>query len=486
MRFPCAALVLLLLLAAPAAAELDLHALRASVVQVEVTIQSEDYYTPWQPPNPVGTGGTAFYIGERRLMTNAHVASDSKVVRVKRPDRPGKVAARIVHIAHDSDLAILTVDEKDFFDGMVPLTFADGLPALSSTVNAVGFPMGGRKLSITRGVVSRIELHDYVHPGADRHVTVQVDAPINPGNSGGPVMQGDKVVGVAFQTQFYAQSIGYMIPIPVIRHFLKDLEDGRYDGYPSLGIVTSSLESDALRAYLKVPEGEKGVVILKSLPYSSCDGLVKPNDVLHAIDDHQIENDGTVKIDDDYLELAFVVQEKHSGDTMVLKIRRDGKRMDIPVKLKRWDVKMHPRTEYMLRAEYLVTGGYVFMPLTSNYVARAGWRSDLRYWFNEFYTSIAEDRPGQEQLVVLSRVLRHDSTRYREYSNVVVATVNGERPKNFRHFVTLIEKGDRAVVTFEGLHVPPLILLKDRIAKVQAEILETYNIKEDRYLREAE
>jgi S1-C subfamily serine protease len=481
---PLLGILVLLLLAGTAGAELDIEDLRASVVSIDVTSQTEDYWQPWQTPGPGGTGGSGFYIGERRLMTNAHVVSDAKVIRVKRPDRPDKVDARILHVAHDCDLAMLTVDDPTFFDGMIPLAFGD-VPKLRSTVTAVGYPVGGRKISITKGVVSRIELHNYVHTRVDRHLTIQVDAAINPGNSGGCVIQGDKVVGVAFMVQFFSQNIGYMIPTPVVRHFLKDIEDGEYNGYPKLGILTANLENDALRSYMKVPDGETGVIILKALPFSSCEALIKPYDVLHALDEFKVENDGTIKVGEEYLELSFAIEEKHVGDKVTLKIRRDGKPMDIPVTLKKWEIKMDQATEYEKRPEYLVLGGYVFVPLTSNYTNRM-WRSDLSYWLNEFYRSVSEKRPGQTQLVVLSRVLRHNSTRYRDYNDGVVKTVNGKRPNDFRHFVEMLEGADRAVIEFEGMNVEPVVLDKKAIAAVHKEILDQYGIKEDRFIREGE
>jgi S1-C subfamily serine protease len=467
----------------PVLADVDLDSLRASVVSVDITAQPHDYYEPWKAPSPGGSGGSAFFIGERRLMTNAHVVSDAKIIRVKRPDRPEKYPAHVLFIAHDCDLAIISVDEKDFFDGMVPLEFGD-VPALRSKVTAVGYPIGGRKLSITEGVVSRIELTGYVQTGADRHLAIQVDAAINPGNSGGPVVQDNKVVGVAFQTQFFSQNIGYMIPTPVIHHFLTDIKDGKYDGYASLGIITSSLENNGLRTWLGVPEGETGVMILKALPHSSSAGLVKPNDVLHAIDNHKIENDGTVKVDEEFLDLAYIVQEKHVGDTLTLKIRRDGKPMDVPVTLKKWDVAMPLGTAYGVQPEYLVLGGYVFVPISANYVRALGWRSTIGYWLREFYTSIAETRPGVEELVVLSRVLRHDSTRYRDYRNVIVNTVNGKAPRDFAEFVSMLEKSDRAVIQFDGVNVEPLVLDRAHIETIQAEILKTFGITESRHVRE--
>lgn len=75
-----------------------------------------------------------------------------------------------------------------------------------------GYPAGGEQISYTRGVVSRIELQNYVHIGNRSLLAVQTDAAINPGNSGGPVIQDDRVVGVAFQGVPGLENAGFFIP----------------------------------------------------------------------------------------------------------------------------------------------------------------------------------------------------------------------------------------------------------------------------------
>lgn len=66
---------------------------------------------------------------------------------------------------------------------------------------------GGDNISVTKGVVSRVEPTQYVH-GATQLMAIQIDAAINPGNSGGPAIMGDKVAGVAFQNLAGAENIG--------------------------------------------------------------------------------------------------------------------------------------------------------------------------------------------------------------------------------------------------------------------------------------
>lgn len=88
----------------------------------------------------------------------------------------------------------------------------------------------GDNVCVTKGVVSRIDRSNYSH-GRTTLLAIQVDAAINSGNSGGPVLMGDHVVGIAFQCLTSGENIGYIIPVPVINHFLEDLErNGRYTG----------------------------------------------------------------------------------------------------------------------------------------------------------------------------------------------------------------------------------------------------------------
>ena len=85
----------------------------------------------------------------------------------------------------------------------------------------VGYPTGGDNISVTKGVVSRVGFVTYSHAGR-RLLAIQTDASINPGNSGGPTMQGNKVVGVAFEAMSNMENIGYSIPITIIKHFFND------------------------------------------------------------------------------------------------------------------------------------------------------------------------------------------------------------------------------------------------------------------------
>ena len=115
---------------------------------------------------------------------------------MRRAGEAKKYTAEVEVVAHECDLAILKVSDDSFFSGVEPINIGS-LAEIRDKVAVYGFPEGGDKLSITEGVVSRVENRRYTHSKAEL-LACQIDAAINSGNSGGPVMKGDKLVGVAF------------------------------------------------------------------------------------------------------------------------------------------------------------------------------------------------------------------------------------------------------------------------------------------------
>jgi S1-C subfamily serine protease len=161
----------------------------------------------------------------RSILTNAHVVSNQQRILITIHGSPEKYPAKVDYIAHDCDLAILSLEDFSDFEDF-PVFSLGEIPVLESLVTVIGYPVGGERLSVTKGIVSRIDFQPYSHSRSDSHLVVQIDAAINPGNSGGPVLQDGKVVGVAFQGLRQADNTGYIIPTPVVKRFLKDGERG--------------------------------------------------------------------------------------------------------------------------------------------------------------------------------------------------------------------------------------------------------------------
>ena len=156
---------------------------------------------------------------------------------------------------------------RAFFDAHPAIKRASELPQIKDTVLAYGFPTGGTSLSITKGIVSRIEFVPYNFPVSG--LRIQVDAAINPGNSGGPAIAGDKMIGLVFSKLGGkdTQSIGYIIPNEEVDLFLKDIAGGHYDGKPAMYDELQTLENPALRDYLKLDKSVEGMVVHR--PYKN-------------------------------------------------------------------------------------------------------------------------------------------------------------------------------------------------------------------------
>ena len=170
-----------------------------SVVKIYSISAPPSFSSPWRKSRQRASTSSGFIVDGRRILCNAHGVSFSSSVRVRKHAKSKKFTARILHVGHECDLAILTVDEESFWTDTVPLTFRDDIPTLQESVSCFGYPTGGDNISVTKGVISRIDFAEYSHAGGEL-IVIQIDAAINAGNSGGPAILGGEVVGVAFET----------------------------------------------------------------------------------------------------------------------------------------------------------------------------------------------------------------------------------------------------------------------------------------------
>ena len=121
------------------------------------TSNQVDFYRPWQSKGSESFTGSGCIIEGNRILTNAHVVSDQTFIQVKKYSDPQKYTAKLVAIGHDGDLALLQVDDPEFFKGVTPVKIGE-LPNVQDTVHVVGYPTGGDEISVTEGVISRIEV----------------------------------------------------------------------------------------------------------------------------------------------------------------------------------------------------------------------------------------------------------------------------------------------------------------------------------------
>ncbi len=440
----------------------DLSSAYRGIVKIEVATRKPDYATPWQTGRFGRGNGTGFMVKPGLFMTNAHVVADAERIYVSPYADARKLRARVKYVAHDADLALIEVEDAAAFADVPCLEFSNTLPRLEEEVRAIGYPIGGNRLSVTRGIVSRIDTTTYAHPRNEDHLTVQVDAAINPGNSGGPVLMGDKVVGVAFQGLLEANSTGYMIPMPVITRFLKDVEDGHYDRYVDLGTVFMPLINPAMRKHYNLPDNAMGTLVADVVKGSCSDGKLLPGDVVLAVNGHKVDSSAMIELDGERLQLEELAERAFKGDTLRFTLLRDNTEMEAEVQLTPLSSHAIMGQEYDAMPRYVHFGGLVFQPLHRNVIAAHSLNSvdftvELDHYLRRGGATEKED------LVVLTKVLRDEvNARFNEYGRRIVTHVNGEQVKGLSHLYSLLypENGQRppyTVIEFAGGKRPLVI-----------------------------
>jgi hypothetical protein len=381
----------------------------------------------------------------------------------------------------------LKVQDASFFKGTKPLPLG-GIPALESAVTVFGYPIGGDRMSVTQGIVSRIDFRTYAHSVVDSHLSIQIDAAINPGNSGGPVIQGGKVVGVAFQgfSGDVAQNVGYMIPTPVIRHFLEDIKDGHYDRYMDLSIGISNTLNPAMRKALGLKDDDRGVIVTSVQSAGVCAGKVLVGDVLLTIDGLDIASDGMVQLEGERVLMSEVAERKYLGGTAKFTLLRDRKPMEVVVTFDRpWPFAMMA-TAYDQQPQYVLFGGLLFQPLSRNLLATYQFGSDrINHFYDNFISKeIYRERP---EIVVLCAILPDPLNTYlAEFQQGIVDEVNDRKIRTLKDLAEALEaKADFYVMKFVG-YGRPLVLERTAVEAARERIKKRYQVLSEQNLATGE
>jgi S1-C subfamily serine protease len=417
--------------------------IRDSVGKISVSTRGPNPLQPWTRMSPRDASGTGLVIEGKRILTNAHVVSYASQIFVESSESSDKHVAEVVAVSPGIDLAVIKLEDESFFDKHPPLPRTHELPSVKDSVLAYGYPQGGSSLSVTKGIVSRIEFAPYGEGAAG--LRVQVDAAINPGNSGGPALIDGKVVGLIFSRLNQADNIGYIIPTEEIDLFLDDVKDGKYDGKPMMYDRLQTLENDALRSLLKLDRKTSGMVV-QGPDRDSADYPLKKWDLITRIGDHEIDSTGLVKVKDDLrLRFQYLTQKLTKDGKVPLTVIRKGKeiKVELPVSSKHEMLVESLQGRY---PSYFVYGPLVFAPVTSEFLSgfdRAG---------NQFYALLSligsplvtrrGDRPtfrGEELVAVTAPMFAHRIGKgYDNPFAKVVKEVNGVKIKNLRHLVELL------------------------------------------------
>jgi len=505
-------------------AELPLSVLR-SVVKIYCTTSTPNGVIPWQMRQQTSVTGSGFVLSRSRrlIMTNAHVAQSSPFVEVRKHGDSNNFTGFVIFISLDCDLAVVYIPDDGFWqDGLCELTFdvpdapsptapsptggaaegyehlarlhaaSDpsstaaglkptnaffGVPALQESVKVAGYPVGGEQISITSGVVSRIDVSSYGASSLSSLLTVQIDAAINSGNSGGPALnsRSKRVMGVAFQVLGNAESIGYIIPVPIIAAFLAGFvaspvhqtllaatsndtpstarDDARLaltrvsarnylPAFPMLNFVYQNLGNKRLRKYygLKEATHQSGVVVCSLGHDSPAKDLMKPDDILMSVNGYTVENDGTIEFRPrERVSFIHLVNTTPAGSKVRLVLLRDGNsEVQVDVAPRPLSVLVSPHwfsDAFREKPKFAVFGGLVFSTLTTPLLSEWGpeWFNTAPRWLVNTLQS-ARMTDDLKEIVVVVQVIPHPVNQSYDFMyGRIVSAINGEKIRDFDH-----------------------------------------------------
>ena len=458
--------------------------IRDLVVKIHATQHAPDLLRPWTKNSPQQVKGSGVVIDGKRILTNAHVVKYASQIYVQPNQSASHIPARVEALTPGMDLAVLKLDDESFFDNRGALSFAQELPRVKDNINVYGYPTGGTELSVTQGIVSRIEYTDYYYQAAG--LRIQVDAALNFGNSGGPAVSDGKLVGLVFSLIQNAQNIGYLIPVEEIQLFLNDIADGVYDGKPQTHDLIQTVENEALRKRLGLPKGVNGIMVAQ--PYRNDPNYpLKEWDVITEIGGTPIDSDGKVAIRYDLrLSASYLAQKYAKNGVLPMTVFRDGKLLSInlPASSKR-DLVI----PYLLDAQprYFIFGPLVFSQTTQDYIERLGNQRSPAFGrqpsplFTRRYDKRAFD--NEELVVVSSPLFPHRMTRgYDDPNRAVVSEINGVRLKNLRHLVEILRDSRDEQISFKfsaagALTHETMVFNRAELKEATGKILEENGIR---------
>lgn len=454
--------------------------IRDAVVKIHTTRRPPDFLRPWTKSQAQKVSGSGVVIDGNRILTNAHVVSYQSSIYVQAHQSSKRKKAKVLGVSPEMDLAVLTVDDESFFEDRPTLELTSEIPKLKDVVNVYGFPIGGEQMSITEGIVSRIESVSYALDGYG--LRIQVDAALNPGNSGGPAIADGKILGLVFSGIRNADNIGYLIPAQEVVTFLQDVEDGTYDGKPRLFGRFQTVENEALRERLKL-SNEQGGMMINQPTSDDEDYPLKEYDVITHVGEFELDRQGNIQIDED-LKLAFhyAVPQLAKDGKVPLSVWRDGKKveLEVPVKInKDWLIKPLRGTY----PPYFVYGPMLFTTASQDLLARlrGGGATMLNLRENPMIKR-RFDPPafeGEELVLLGARLFPHRLTEgYDPQFFAAVEDINGVKIKNLKHLVETLRDHDEEFLEIHlGGNYETLVFNKEELSDSVEEILEDEGIR---------
>lgn len=460
-----------------------------AIIQIEVTSKAYNYIQPWErSEKKVFKSGVV--VEGHQIITTADGLADHTVIRLKKQGDGIYTYGTVAWIDYQANLAAVTTDNAlnaqlnpgalDFWIGLQPAKLADPVP-ISGLVRILRWR--DDSLENRQGEIERLTVENSVLSFVSVPA-LKVDSSMPGAGYGEAVTVGDKLIGLACAQGGDAITA---IPTSFIAPILKAQEAKSYTGLGYFDFTWDQVENPLNLNYLKLPGAPRGVILKETGMKPGTVSLVHSRDILLQIDGFDIDTEGNYH-DPQYKKLCLEnlsSRGKWAGMTSKLKIWRDGKEMDIDYTLPKaaYSDELVPAQSFDKDPEYVMTGGFIFVPLTEAYLRSWGptWRQ--RSPFRLYYYNLDKVKPEHPERVVLSQVLPHKcNIGYERLRNVVLDEINGIKIKQLSDIPNALKSPIDGFDVFKfepGQSVREVVLDASQIDRANEEIMARYYIPAD-------
>ncbi|QQL43687.1 S1C family serine protease [Sulfuriroseicoccus oceanibius] len=406
-----------------------------STCWVTATEQEFNILQPWEKKQPRRKRGIGALIHGNRLLVSADLIANSTFIELERPTDGAKTTAKVVGRDYEANLAVVQPVESpdNFLEGMVPLAIDERL-AVGHSLTTWQLEKEGTPV-LTTGIVNRAEVNTYAlsHRRFLRF-NVRISLENKTGGFSLPLVRDGKLAGILLS--FTAdEQVARIIPGPVISHFLTDLDDGDYQGFPSLGVGYAETTDETFRKYLGLNGTKGGIYITKVATNTPADKAgLKEGDVLVSIDGKAIDRRGNYD-SDRYGKLSFshLISSRYVGDSVELDILRDGKHMTVNATVTRKAPHNYVIDPFIYDRgpNYLMLGGLLLQELSRDYITSfRDWRDNAPIELQAAMANTDELEQGTatgRKFVFLSYTIPTPATvGYEEMRGLPVESINGK------------------------------------------------------------
>lgn len=461
--------------AATAAAE------KLPLLRISSTSQEYNISQPWEKKPTRTRRGIGVLVGKNQIITTAEMGANATYIEIETVDSATSMPAKTIAIDYEANLALISVTDpahQELIAKMLPMEISPS-PKLDDTVQVYQVEDNG-KLLVTNGVIRGA---DVVSSFVDGHFFLAYEVKASMQTTANsftiPVMKDGKLLGLVTSYSSEEQLLDVTAP-EIIRAFLEDTNNGKYIGFPSLGISVSRTSDPHFRTWLKLSDSQGGLFIQRITRNSAAQKAdIRQGDVLLAIDGNKLDRKGYYK-SENYgpLHWAHLIGgSKKSGEKVTLSLLRNGATMTKVVTLSRQPEGIIPSHMYGKAPRYLVKGGFVFQELTNSYLKVFGdeWKTRAPLGLLDAFNHPEDYEMGRNRLVILSRTIPTEATLgYERISSVIVTKVNGNEIADIPSLVNAFKTPEKnGIHTIEVDNVlKKLYLDAETAAKVEANFLK--------------